>query len=60
MTFVELEKTFKDEEYLQILASVLKIASTIKSKSLAKKILKMILIPQDWEDRKACPLKETI
>lgn len=46
MPFVVPEETPKDE-YLQILARVLKNALTTKSKSLAKKIVKLILLLQD-------------
>lgn len=40
------------QEHLQISARVLKYVSAIKSKSLAEKMLKMILLSQDWQDRK--------
>lgn len=44
MNSMEPEETPQNEEYLEILASVLKTTSTIKSKSLAEKMVKMILL----------------
>lgn len=60
MTLVEPEETPQNEEYLQITANVLKSASAIRSKSLAKRMVKMILLPQNWEDRKNHLLEENI
>lgn len=47
MTPIEPEEAPREEQYLQISARVLKDASAIRSKSLAKRRLKMILLSQD-------------
>lgn len=39
---------------------VRKTTSILKSKGLAEMMVKMILLPQDWEDRKSYPLEEII
>lgn len=57
MTFGELEEV-PQEEYLEVYAKVLKDASAIKSKSLVEKIMKMILLPQDRQERRNRSLEE--
>lgn len=60
MTFAEPEETPQDEEYIHVTVDVRKTASTLKSKGLAKKMVKMILFSRDWEDRKPHPIEEII
>lgn len=59
MPSVQSEESVGDE-YLEIKARILKNALVIKSKSLATRMVKMILLPRSWEDRKNHPLEENI
>lgn len=47
MTSSEPKKTPQDEEYIHIEAEVRNTTSALKSKGLAEKLVKMILLPQD-------------
>lgn len=60
MTSSKPEKAPQGEECIRLEAKVWKTTSTLKSKGLAEKLVKMILLPQDWEDRKAHPMEEII
>lgn len=59
MTSLEPKMT-PQEEYIRIEADVRKITFALRSRGLTKKLVKLILLSQDWEDRKAHSMEEII